>query len=476
MTERPASTSTAQAEPSPADTGLYKAREKIHPREVNGIFAKLRNLTVVVLLGLYYVLPWVQMDGRQALLLDLPARKFYLFGLTLWPQDLIYLSALLIIAALSLFFFTALAGRLWCGYACPQTVWTEVFIIMERWVEGSRQRQLKLDKEPMSFRKFRIRAAKQALWIAFALWTGFTFVGYFSPIRELAHNLVTWNLGPWETFWIFFYSFATWGNAGMLREQVCIYMCPYARFQSAMFDRDTLLIAYDTSRGEPRGQRKRGVDHRETGLGDCVDCGLCVQVCPTGIDIRNGLQYQCIGCAACIDACDEVMDKVGYPKGLVRYTTERALEGGRTKVLRPRIILYSLGLLAITAALIVAVMLRTPIELDILRDRNALFNETGQGWIENVYTLKLINMIDKPQRFRVTVSGPPSLKLVSTEGNELVVESGGVRAVPVSLQADPAYLTERSTRIEFTMESLDDPAVRLTRVGRFLGPVPLPGR
>ena len=474
MTDHQASSASAQAET--AEAALYKKRDKIYPREVNGIFAKLRNLTIVVLLGLYYLLPWVQMDGRQALLLDLPARKFYLFGLTLWPQDLIYLSALLIIAALSLFFFTALAGRLWCGYACPQTVWTEVFIIMERWVEGSRQQQIKLDREPMSFRKLRVRATKQLLWIAFALWTGFTFVGYFSPIRELGHNLLTFDLGPWETFWVFFYSFATWGNAGMLREQVCIYMCPYARFQSAMFDRDTLLIAYDTSRGEPRGQRKRGVDSRKASLGDCVDCGLCVQVCPTGIDIRDGLQYQCIGCAACVDVCDEVMEKVGYPKGLVRYTTERALEGGKTHILRPRIVLYSAGLLLITVALVVAIALRTPIELDILRDRNALYNETSEGWIENVYTLKLINMVDQPQRFRVTVAGPKSLKLVSSEGNELLVESGGVRAVPVSLQANPADLAERSTKIEFTMESLDDPTIRLTRVGRFLGPVPLAGR
>ncbi len=475
MTDYQPSSATRQPE-AEAEAALYKKREKIYPREVNGIFARLRNLTVVVLLGLYYLLPWVQMDGRQALLFDLPARKFHLFGLTLWPQDLIYLSALLIIAALSLFFFTALAGRLWCGYACPQTVWTEVFIIMERWVEGSRQQQMKLDKEPMSLRKLRIRSTKQLVWIGFSLWTGFTFVGYFTPIRELGHNLFAFYLGPWETFWIFFYSFATWGNAGMLREQVCIYMCPYARFQSAMFDRDTLLIAYDTGRGEPRGQRKRGIDARQAGLGDCVDCGLCVQVCPTGIDIRNGLQYQCIGCAACVDVCDEVMEKVGYPKGLVRYTTERALEGGKTHVLRPRIILYSAGLLLIAVALVVAIALRTPIELDILRDRNALFNETGEGWIENVYTLKLINMVDKPQRFRITVAGPASLKLVSTEGNELLVESGGVRAVPVSLQANPADLTERSTRVEFTMESLDDPKIHLTRVGRFLGPTPAAGR
>jgi cytochrome c oxidase accessory protein FixG len=472
MTNTPAPGATPPQSPSPDDGALYKKREKIYPREVTGIFANLRNLTVVVLLGIYYGLPWLNWDGRQALLFDLPARKFHLFGLTLWPQDLIYLSALLIIAALSLFFFTALAGRLWCGYACPQTVWTEVFIIIERWIEGSRQQQMKLDRDPHPGRRLRLRATKQAAWILFSLWTGFTFVGYFTPIRELAHNVLVWDLGPWETFWIFFYSFATWGNAGMLREQVCIYMCPYARFQSAMFDRDTLLIAYDTARGEPRGQRKRGADAKAAGLGDCVDCGLCVQACPTGIDIRNGLQYQCIGCAACVDVCDEVMEKVGYPKGLVRYTTERALAGEKTHVLRPRIFVYAGGLLLLFVLLGVALAHRTPIELDILRDRNALYNETNEGWVENVYTLKLINMIDAPRTFRLSASGVPGLRLVSKDGSELKVDGGGVRAVAVSLQADPGELKAASTKVEFTMEAMEDPGIRLTRVGRFLGPPP----
>jgi cytochrome c oxidase accessory protein FixG len=468
MTDKPAN-------PAADEPAFYKKHEKIFPREVSGVFARLRNLTVAVLLGIYYGLPWLNWGDRQALLLDLPARKFYIFGLTLWPQDLIYLSALLIIAALSLFFFTALAGRLWCGYACPQTVWTEIFIIMERWIEGGRQKQIKLDKEPMSARKLGIRAAKQAVWITFSLWTGFTFVGYFTPIRELAQSVLVWNLGPWETFWIFFYSFATWGNAGMLREQVCIYMCPYARFQSAMFDRDTLLIAYDTARGEPRGSRKKSTDLQKAGLGHCVDCGLCVQVCPTGIDIRHGLQYQCIGCAACVDVCDEVMDKMDYPRGLVRYTTERSLGGERTHILRPRIIVYSLGLLGLMVALGAAIAVRTPIELDILRDRNALYNETSEGLIENVYQLKLINMVDKPQRFRISVTGLPSLKLFSTEGDVLEVASGGVRPVAVSLRASAEDLKASSTKVEFTMESLDDPTIKLTRVGRFLGPAPLPG-
>ena len=277
------------------------------------------------------------------MLFDLPARKFYIFGWTFWPQDFFFLTLLLIISALALFFFTALAGRLWCGYACPQTVWTEIFLWFERKIEGSRQQQIKLDQAPMSARKFGIKASKHAVWLIFSLWTGFTFVGYFTPIKELWGSLLAFSLGPWETFWVLFYGFATYGNAGWMREQVCIYMCPYARFQSAMFDKNTLIISYDEKRGEPRGSRRRGT--RPADKGDCIDCGLCVQVCPTGIDIRDGLQYQCIGCAACIDVCDDVMEKMGYENGLVKYTTENALSGKHVRLMRPRVILYSLLLL-----------------------------------------------------------------------------------------------------------------------------------
>ena len=307
------------------EQALYERRQKIYPRQVHGLFARLRLSGVVALMGIYYFTPWLMWDERQAILFDLPGRKFYIFGLIFWPQDLIYLSALLILAALSLFFFTALAGRLWCGYACPQTVWTEVFLWIERKIEGDRMRQIKLDKAPWNGSKLAIKGAKHGAWIALSLWTGYTFVGYFTPIRDLGVSLLTLGLGPWETFWVLFYGFATYGNAGWLREQVCIYMCPYARFQSAMFDKDTLIISYDTARGEPRGSRKRSVDPRQAGLGDCIDCTMCVQVCPTGIDIRNGLQYQCIGCAACVDACDDVMGRLGYEPGLVRYTASRRI-------------------------------------------------------------------------------------------------------------------------------------------------------
>ncbi|NNF97026.1 MAG: cytochrome c oxidase accessory protein CcoG, partial [Halobacteria archaeon] len=352
---------------------FYAKHQKIYPRKVTGIFATLRTLGILVLLGLYYIVPWLRWEGHQAVLFDLPARKFYVLGLTFWPQDFIYLAILLIIAALALFFFTALAGRLWCGFACPQTVWTEVFLRIERFIEGDRNKQMKLAKAPWSMRKVMLKVSTQFVWISFSAWTGFTFVGYFTPILELGQSLLNLSLGPWETFWIIFYSLATYGNAGFLREQVCIYMCPYARFQSAMFDQDTLIISYDEKRGDPRGSRKRNADPNTLGLGDCIDCTLCVQVCPTGIDIRDGLQYQCIGCAACIDICDDVMDKMGYAKGLIRYTTQNALKGTATHIVRPRMFVYGVLISAITIALFYSMITRMPLGLDIIRDRNALY-------------------------------------------------------------------------------------------------------
>ena len=450
---------------------FYAKHEKVYPREVHGLFARLRTTGVLVLLGLYYILPWLHWNGRQAVLLDLPARKFHIFGLTFWPQDFFYLAMLLIIAGLALFFFTSLAGRLWCGYACPQTVWTEVFLWMERKIEGDRNRQIKLDKSPWTARKFMIKATKHAVWIAFSLWTGFTFVGYFTPIETLGMKLMNFSLGPWETFWIIFYSFATYGNAGWMREQVCIYMCPYARFQSAMFDKDTLIISYDAARGEPRGSRKKGVDPRELGLGDCIDCTLCVQVCPTGIDIRDGLQYQCIGCAACIDVCDSVMDKMGYPRGLIRYTTENALEGKPTHILRPRVIVYGTILAALFGLLIYLIATRTPLELDIIRDRNTLYRTAPGGLVENAYTLKIVNMSDQPHTYRLSVDGIEGLELINKQG-DIQVPGGAVQEIYVTLRVDPVNLKRPSNTIHFHLEAVDmDPPLRITEDSRFIGPV-----
>lgn len=451
------------------EQSLYKKRQKIYPREVHGLFAALRTMGVVVLLGLYYIVPWLQWDGRQAVLFDLPERKFYIFNMVFWPQDFFYLALLLIVAALGLFFVTALAGRVWCGYACPQTVWTEAFLWIERKIEGSRPQQMKLDKQPNSFRKFRIKATKHFIWIAFSIFTGLTFVGYFSPLRELAANFLTFNNGPWETFWIYFYALATYGNAGWLREQVCLYMCPYARFQSAMFDSDTMIISFDESRGLPKGPRKKTVDKAEAGLGDCIDCTICVQVCPTGIDIRDGLQYQCIGCAACIDACDDVMDKMGYDHGLIRYTTENTLKGKRTHLIRPRMVVYALILIGITAGAFYSILTRSPIGMDVIRDRNSLYRETNDGLIENVYIIKLLNMDKQDHVYTLRVEGIPDL-ILKKDIDKIMVKSGEVVELPVRVQVDAYNLEQRSNEIAFILNAVGHEDLEFVEEARFLGP------
>ena len=451
------------------EQALYEKRQKIYPREVHGLFARLRLSGVVALMGIFYLTPWIVWGDRQAVLFDLPGRKFYIFGLTFWPQDLIYLSALLILAALSLFFFTALAGRLWCGYACPQTVWTEVFLWIERKIEGDRMKQIKLDKAPWSKRKLAIKAAKHGSWIALSLWTGYTFTGYFTPIRELGVGIMQLNLGPWETFWVLFYGFATYGNAGWMREQVCIYMCPYARFQSAMFDKDTLIISYDEARGDPRGSRKRSADPSKLGLGDCIDCTMCVQVCPTGIDIRDGLQYQCIGCAACIDACDDVMDRMGYARGLVRYTTEHALEGGQTKIFRPRVLIYAGILLILLVTVVYSIAVRTPAKLDIIRDRNTLYRETGEGLIENVYTLRILNKDDETHAYVITIEGLPEMQLLMDK-QDIVVEAGAIKDVSARIQIDPVDIKSASNKITFHLAAKNQPDIAVSETARFVGP------
>lgn len=417
---------------------LYEAHKKVYPRSVTGVFAKWRWFFVIATQLFFYGMPWLQWGGRQAMLFDLETRRFYIFGLVLYPQDVIYLAAILIISAMLLFLFTAVAGRQWCGYACPQTVYTEIYLWIERKFEGDRSARLRLDAAPMSANKLWRKVGKQAAWIAVGLWTGFTFVGYFTPIRELAGHVVNLNLGPWETFWICFYGFATYGNGGYMREQVCKYMCPYARFQSAMFDKDTLIVTYDAKRGEPRGARSKKADHHALGLGDCVNCTLCVQVCPTGIDIRNGLQYDCISCAACIDVCDDVMDKVGYPRGLIRYSTERALEEGwgrseiLRRVLRPRVLIYSAILAAVTIALIASLFLRTPFKVDIVRDRATLARMVEGGKIENVYRVQIMNATEKPQQYSLSVDGLPGIQLVTEP--RVTIEGAQSLWVPVRLQ------------------------------------------
>jgi cytochrome c oxidase accessory protein FixG len=429
------SAQTQEVTAEPVEQALYEVREKIHPRAVSGKFALSRWFFVWATQLVFYGLPWLSWNDRQAVLFDLVHRKFYIFGLVFWPQDIVYLTVLLIISAYSLFLFTAVGGRLWCGYACPQTVYTEMFMWIERKIEGDRMKRIKLDKSALTGHKFALKAAKHAAWIALALWTGFTFVGYFTPITELASKVSTWSMGPWETFWVFFYGFATYGNAGWMREQVCKYMCPYARFQSAMFDRDTLIISYDKERGEPRGSRSKRADYKAKGLGDCVDCGICVQVCPTGIDIRNGLQYECIGCAACIDGCNQVMDKMGYPRGLVRYSSENALEkhldfaGMARRVVRPRILIYTAVLWTIIIVAAFALTNRVPVKVDVIRDR--------------------ITMVAPG----ISASGIDGVELES-QTQPITIDGASQRVIPVRLRADKRQTRPGANRVLFTVETV----------------------
>ncbi|HFC30427.1 MAG TPA: cytochrome c oxidase accessory protein CcoG [Oceanospirillales bacterium] len=455
----------------PLEIQLYEKRKKIHPRDVKGFFQRLRKLSLYLLLGIYYLLPWLNYHGRQAVLFDLPARKFYIFGITFWPQDFIFLSWALIIAAFTLFFVTALAGRLWCGYACPQTVWTELFVRIEFWIEGSRNKRIKLDKSPWNLAKLKTRGLKLFLWILLALWTGFTFVGFFSPIRELFFHVQTWTLGPWETFWIFFYGLATFGNAGFLREQVCMHMCPYARFQSAMFDRDTLIISYDVARGEPRvgGKKKRA---EMDNPGDCIECQACVQVCPTGIDIRDGLQYECIACAACIDACDEVMTKIGKPTGLIKYTTENQLEGKKTHILRPRIVLYAVALSIFVGLFTFTLFNRKDIAVDVLRDRNSFYRQVDSKTIENVYKLKIMNKGKQEHRYVVSAKGfGKDLEVViDNKFKDRILASGDVLNLPIKVRADIADVKRHIQNIELTISEADDEKNSVTEEAKYFGP------
>jgi cytochrome c oxidase accessory protein FixG len=448
---------------------LYAKEAKIQAREIGGVFGRLRSGSVIILLGVYYLTPWITWNDRQAILFDLPARKFYVFGITLWPQDFYFLSWLLIMAALVLFLATSVAGRLWCGYACPQTIWTRAFVWLERLAEGNFSRRKKLDQAAWNSNKLVRRGLREFLWVTFALWTGFTFLGYFIPVQELAVRFINIELSGWEVFWIVFYSVATYGNAGYLREQVCKYMCPYARFQSAMFDANSLVIAYDPGRGEPRGSRTRDNEPSPAGLGDCIDCNLCVQVCPTGIDIRKGLQYECIACASCVDACDSIMDRMGYAKGLVSYTTENALEGKPAKIMRVRTVLYSAVLCGFFVLFIYALATRQPLHLDVIRDRNALYRELPGERIENVYTLKILNKSDIGHVMIFSAEGLPGIT-IETDPAVLELAGGEIRSIAARVSAPRADLAAGGQSILLSAQAADDDQLRTEGEARFIAP------
>jgi cytochrome c oxidase accessory protein FixG len=462
---------------APELVSLYEKQKKIYPRSVHGWFARWRWTLVWLTQLLFYGLPWLPWNGRQAVLFELTSRRFYIFDLVLYPQDFIYLTGLLVLSAFGLFFFTAVAGRLWCGYACPQTVYTEIFLWVEHRIEGERGARMKLDAGAWNANKIWRKTAKHAAWLAIGLWTGFTFVGYFTPIKTLWAEAFTLGFGPWEWFWVNFYGLATYGNAGFLREQVCKYMCPYARFQSAMFDRDTLIVSYDAARGDPRGTRARGADLKAAKLGDCIDCGLCVHVCPVGIDIRNGLQYECIACSACIDACDSVMDKMKYPRGLIRYATENGLREGLnrarmfSRVFRPRVLIYGSVLVGISVAFAVSLSLRHTFKVDIVRDRVTLARVVDDGQVENLYRLQLMNATERPQHYRVDVQGIPDATLA--RAGEVDVEPAQSRWVTLAVRVPPQRanaLGAGAHPIRFEVAAAGDPSAKVSERSTFIVP------
>ncbi|WP_419571553.1 cytochrome c oxidase accessory protein CcoG [Rheinheimera sp.] len=450
------------------DTGVnkYNPRDRIYVRAVKGLHQRLRRNMGFIFMGLFMLLPWLQFHGQQAILLDIVEQKFNIFGMTLWPQDFTILAWIFVIGAFALFFVTTFYGRVWCGYLCPQTVWTFIFIWFEEKIQGSRNNRMKLDKDPWTAGKVWKKALTHFCWLAFSLLTALIFVGYFTPVSQLFVDFFSFNASFWAVVSVLFFMFCTYGNAGWMREIMCTHICPYARFQSAMFDKDTFTVTYDAKRGENRGPRSRkDADYKTKGLGDCIDCNLCVHVCPTGIDIRNGLQYECINCGACIDACDDTMDKMGYAKGLISYTTEHSLEGRTTKVVRGKLVGYFLVLLAVCAAFGWTLVVRKPVMMDIVRDRGALYRETNEGLIENTYTLKIINKSQVEQTYLLSVSGIDELNWIGDQ--ELTVQGGETANLPISLALDPVHANKPVLDIEFVLQDKDEPEVTLSQGSKF---------
>lgn len=427
----------------------FNPSERIYVRESKGTFQKLRRYGAWFLLLLFGLTPWIPYGDRQAILLDIGNQQFNFFGTTLYPQDLTLLALLFMIAAFGLFFITTFLGRVWCGYLCPQTVWTFMYIWFEEKLEGSANKRRKQDSSKLTANLIARKTLKHIAWLAIALITGFTFVGYFVPIKSLVIDFLTFSSTFWAGFWVIFFAVCTYANAAWMRSIVCIHMCPYARFQSAMFDKDTFIVGYNTKRGEVRGPRSRKADPQKMGLGDCIDCDLCVQVCPTGIDIRDGLQYECINCGACIDACDQTMERMGYQKSLISYTTEHKLDGRDTKVMRPKLIGYGTVMILMLALFFIQIARVEPVGMSVLRDRNQLFKVNTEGLVENTYNLKVINKTQQEQVYNLTVSG---LTDVIWYGNQqITVSPGEVLNLPVSLGVNSEKLSSPVSTIQFIL-------------------------
>ncbi|MDG3086740.1 cytochrome c oxidase accessory protein CcoG [Vibrio hannami] len=427
----------------------FNPGNRIYVRESKGTFQKLRRYGSWFLLLLFGLTPWIPYGDRQAILLDIGSQQFNFFGTTLYPQDLTLLALLFMIAAFGLFFITTFLGRVWCGYFCPQTVWTFMYIWFEEKLEGSANKRRKQDSGKLTSNLLMRKTAKHVAWIFIALVTGLTFVGYFVPVKDLVIDFVTFNTGFWSGFWVIFFAACTYANAGWMRSIVCLHMCPYARFQSAMFDKDTYIVGYDTKRGENRGPRSRKADPAKMGLGDCIDCDLCVQVCPTGIDIRDGLQYECINCGACVDVCNQTMDRMNYEPNLISYTTEHKLSGVHTKVMRPKLIGYGAVMLLMCALFVLQTISVEPVGLSVIRDRNQLFKINSNGLVENTYNLKVINKTQQVQEYNLDVYGLADVKWYGKQ--TVQVDPGEVLNLPISLGVDPEKLISPVATIRFIL-------------------------
>lgn len=447
---------------------VIEKKEKIYPKRVKGKFRTIKWVLTSVFLGIYFMLPWIKIDGRQAVLFDIPDRKFYIFNIVFWPQDVFYLAILMLLLAMGLFFFTAVAGRLWCGYVCPQTGFSDIFVAIERFIEGDRHERMALDHSPWTVKKVFEKITKHSVWLAFSFAISFTFVTYFVPPQELGWRIVSGNLTAAHAFWLFLFIATIYSFCGFFKELICLVPCPYGRFQSTLCDQDTLIIGYDVKRGEPRGHVKKRA--AAVGVhGDCIDCSLCVQVCPTGIDIRNGLQYECIGCADCIDACNSVMKKIGKPQGLIRYGSMNIFSGGTTHILRPRVVLYAVILVVLISGLFYKVATRIPLEIDVVRNRTSLYQKTSDGKILNIYTIKALNMDQRDHRFMIKVEGMQAKLVIGA--NPIQVKGGEVYQTTVSLAIDEKAATKKISHFAFVIEDVDNPRDKARRESTFLAPV-----
>lgn len=432
-------------------------KKRVHPRFVTGKYQNIRLVMMYSILLAFLVMPWLKWDGRQAILFDVIEPKFYIFGATFMPQDFYFFAFVFMIAAILLFMVTVYAGRVWCGYACPQTIYVHLYQYTEKLIIGERNKRIKFDAEPMSGKKFAKLAVLHSLWLIYSVITAFTFVALVAGVSDLLNTGQTLFFMGWSKMTWFFMgliTFVTYINAAYMREHMCVHICPYGRFQSVMFDKDTLIVSYDYERGEPRGASKK---NRETsGLGDCVDCTMCVQVCPTGIDIRNGLQIDCIQCAACVDACNDVMDKIGKPRGLIRYTTERQLVDKQpTKIISPRIFAYIFVLGAIIVAATAVFIGRNPLELDIRHDRKQLSVAGRDGRIENSYVLKIVNKTNERHVYHVRLDEPKSGITLHSRFKELPLQGGEAYDLPVSLYAHAKDVQKGRTPVTITVYSAD---------------------